>query len=824
MKNTIRLQLLIGVILLSSCFGELTFPSSYVKIPNSGLTLYFEFNEANSSVLLGLDLAQDADYFAVGFADRGNIGMKNFDVVAFTFALNPDGNTYTTGVSDLYANRYGPPPSDISLNGTSDYFLVDSYVAKGRRQVLCVRAIDTKDQYDYVLDPAQTRYKVVMNWAWAVNGKGSVGYHGDTNRGTVIAPLVNGYQGTAETYTTGGFWTPALILALHGYLMLFGWGFLADVALQIARYRKSNRFYMIIHACLMVLLYPLTGAAMGFVLWMNWGQIFGTLPVMHYYAGLFIFGVLTLQMIFGLLLAIKITRDKLTQSIPSLSKGHAIGGILLYILTKAQLAMGLYMYKPNFLGALLAYYLVLFTFRISEEYRYRKKDPIAAGNHKIAQKEDSFDEKHRQLMTLLNSNTPLSHIRETPELKDLKWAIFEDKVFAIKNFDHPGGNFILNEINGQEISRFIYGAYGLVYPPNFTQHAHTKHALQIMEKNFIGTIQNGHNVLLAKDDTAGGISSTLERDQHINTSSYYDNAITNKSKLLSVNLASANSNWMLADKKQITPYLAKFEFKCKDYFVSSSVHDIRHLGRHMKVSHFSLPKTRLYTLVLSQTDFRSKRRDLLWKRYVKKNSSLVDFSSMSRSETLPLIIKNYDFPGAKTFSSLVHQSPLGSEGFNIEGPFGHGFGLTAETTGVHTIYAAGTGILPFLDLFDYLLESVLEESNHVVNIFRNGFRLHVYASFINIADFVGLDICEKLTQACTESGFPDAFRLTVKASNTQASEFFKTTNRDFDTSFISSTFDTNCQKVFVCGPPKFNDSIPQDLKSLGFPAERIILA
>ncbi len=110
-------------------------------------------------------------------------------------------------------------------------------------------------------------------------------------------------------------------------------------------------------------------------------------------------------MIFGLLLAIKITREKLTQSIPSLSKGHAIGGILLYVLTKLQLAVGLYMYKPNYMGLLLAYYLVIFTFRASEEYRYRKKDPIAAGNHRIAQKEDSFDEKHRQLMTLLNSNS-----------------------------------------------------------------------------------------------------------------------------------------------------------------------------------------------------------------------------------------------------------------------------------------------------------------------------------------------------------------------------------------------------------------------------------
>ncbi len=48
---------------------------------------------------------------------------------------------------------------------------------------------------------------------------------------------------------------------------------------------------------------------------------------------------------------------------------------------------------------------------------------------------------------------------------------------------------------------------------------------------------------------------------------------------------------------------------------------------------------------------------------------LVDFSIMNRSETLPLIIKNYDFPKAKTFSSLVHKSPIGTEGFTIEGPF-----------------------------------------------------------------------------------------------------------------------------------------------------------
>jgi len=229
-----------------------------------------EFNEANSSVLLGLDIVQDVDYFAVGFADRGNYGMDAFDIVSVVYTPNKDPeNTYTVTISDLYSTEKRRPPTDESLNGTSDYFLVDSYAAPGRRQALFVRAIDTKDKYDYNLDPSQTRYGVVINWAWLNKGQGKFGYHGSNSRGTVIAPLYNGFQGKAESYTPGGFWTPAMMFALHGYIMLFGWGLLADVAVQIARYGKSNRFYMTIHSCIMTLLYTLTGAASGVALYLS---------------------------------------------------------------------------------------------------------------------------------------------------------------------------------------------------------------------------------------------------------------------------------------------------------------------------------------------------------------------------------------------------------------------------------------------------------------------------------------------------------------------------------------------------------------------------
>ena len=45
--------------------------------------------------------------------------------------------------------------------------------------------------------------------------------------------------------------------------------------------------------------------------------------------------------------------------------------------------------------------------------------------------------------------------------------------------------------------------------------------------------------------------------------------------------------------------------------------------------------------------------------------------------------------------------------FSIMGPYGRGLRLRPRTKGFFIIVAAGTGILPFLDLFQYLLQRTL---------------------------------------------------------------------------------------------------------------------
>jgi NAD(P)H-flavin reductase len=68
-----------------------------------------------------------------------------------------------------------------------------------------------------------------------------------------------------------------------------------------------------------------------------------------------------------------------------------------------------------------------------------------------------------------------------------------------------------------------------------------------------------------------------------------------------------------------------------------------------------------------------------------------------------LIIKKYPFPGA--LSSVLHDSP--HKNYVIKGPYGMGLGLNPESEGLHIAFVGGTGILPFLDLFDYLLKKAI---------------------------------------------------------------------------------------------------------------------
>jgi hypothetical protein len=61
-------------------------------------------------------------------------------------------------------------------------------------------------------------------------------------------------------------------------------------------------------------------------------------------------------------------------------------------------------------------------------------------------------------------------------------------VIDLSSLVHPGGNFIWREVRGREISRFMYGAYGLE-KSSIKPHNHSFYAHQMLLKNQIGQMK-----------------------------------------------------------------------------------------------------------------------------------------------------------------------------------------------------------------------------------------------------------------------------------------------------------------------------------------------
>ena len=95
-------------------------------------------------------------------------------------------------------------------------------------------------------------------------------------------------------------------------------------------------------------------------------------------------------------------------------------------------------------------------------------------------------------------------------------------------------------------------------------------------------------------------------------------------------------------------------------------------------------------------------------------------------------------------------------------------GINEKSSGEHYIFTGGTGILPFLDFFDYLLKKVVFETimkdrnlenidcpfpheNYVSNSILNPkFKVILFASFKDDSEFVGKEILKELGLICRQ--------------------------------------------------------------------------
>ena len=155
-------------------------------------------------------------------------------------------------------------------------------------------------------------------------------------------------------------------------------------------------------------------------------------------------------------------------------------------------------------------------------------------------------------------------------------------------------------------------------------------------------------------------------------------------------------------------------------------------------------------------------------------------------DAMMFTIKNY----GKGVSGSVHTA-MDDRRFEVKGPLGKG--LMVQPTGVHIAFAAGTGVLCFVDLVAALIRSTLDikvpygkpgaeaekrlqvteteqtQETGRFSCLEGNFKLYLYVSFPSRADSVALELLEALAEYCNRNGrknFDLFVRLSAEGKNT----------------------------------------------------------
>jgi hypothetical protein len=151
------------------------------------------------------------------------------------------------------------------------------------------------------------------------------------------------------------------------------------------------------------------------------------------------------------------------------------------------------------------------------------------------------------------------------EYPDTRYVLYKDKVYDVSRLLHPGGMYIFDHVIGEEISRYIHGAYGLEVC-KMKGYSHTIYAKNLLNEMF-----------------------AIELDM-------------SKLKLFKIEMGEKSNiptNWKLKKANIVSKGIKNFHFTSDRYKINFTP-SILYLGRHFLMSPPEEEKLapRLYTLTL----------------------------------------------------------------------------------------------------------------------------------------------------------------------------------------------------------------------------------
>lgn len=160
----------------------------------------------------------------------------------------------------------------------------------------------------------------------------------------------------------------------------------------------------------------------------------------------------------------------------------------------------------------------------------------------------------------------------------MNYIILREAVYDVSDFNHPGGQYILERITGREIGRYFYGGYPIT-DLQIKMHIHSQYAINYIETRYIGDFKNEACPILYYEDKA------LEaNDKHI---------------------------WKFEEYRRMTGDTGLFLFQSHFFQVRQFMRGVQWLGRYFYIKPYGYGLAlmeRPYSIVLCLSDVNIKRR------------------------------------------------------------------------------------------------------------------------------------------------------------------------------------------------------------------------
>ena len=481
----------------------------------------------------------------------------------------------------------------------------------------------------------------------------------------------------------------------------------------------------------------------------------------------------SLQIFLGLHVYRKILKGKNPFTLKMFKMFHKINAGAILIISKAKIILLIYFFtiqleRAMFHIAWITYILLCLTvylkFYLSCERSSKSSNNTQLVNQNFVYKDIKDAVENENLVQNISTvSIEESHDDSLKEINtsicnDLHWVILENKIFNMKNYVHPGGNMLIQNILKKDITKMFHGLDYYIFadkdggPFKLLEYNHDVRGLNCLDTRYLSDINQEKMILNDEQDssmTYYNKSASVLFNSILTTRTENSNPMPDSACEYQWKLSPISIDGCFSDKFMLAKQLNTFGDQSR---LNLFIYWVKVLGRYFIVQDGN-ERYLAYNIMSLNPIYLQLRFEYFGEHFVElfhyiRTLDVKTLKYLSRAEQLDSKAKYI----STNFPLYFTQKVVNKDSLVVKGPYGAGLGFNQHSTTNFTILIENDGIVPFLDFFEILIQQHLLESKKyeiqswIFNsdykfCYLNGLKLSFYwkidDDFIDIAETIG---------------------------------------------------------------------------------------